>query len=225
MNSLLIISGAFGLFRLDAVMEAGGFETDSVGEDMEIIVRLHKLWREKKRNYRIVFMAAPVCWTEVPQTLKVLRRQRKRWQRGTVESLWRHREMLLNPKFGIVGMFAFPDFFFFEMLGPAVEMLGYLLTILGLVFRIIAPQIAILFFTVSVMFGILLSTSSVVLEEFTSVRYPSWKHSGKLFLAAILENFGFRQLLTWWRVEGLIDGIKGKKGNWGAMERRGFKKT
>jgi len=225
LNSLLIISGAFGLFRLDAILEAGGFQTDSVGEDMEIIVRLHKFWRERKRKYKIVFMAAPVCWTEVPQTLKILRRQRKRWQRGTVESLWQHREMLLNPKFGIVGMFAFPYFFFFEMMGPAVEILGYFLTIVGIVFGIIAPEIAILFFSVSIMFGILLSTSSVVLEEFTSIRYPSWKHSGKLFMAAILENFGFRQLLTWWRVEGLIDGLKGKKGNWGAMERRGFKKA
>lgn len=222
-NALLIISGAFGLFRRDAVLEAGGFDESTVGEDMELIVRMHRMWREKKKPYRIVYAAAPVCWTEVPQSLKILRRQRMRWQRGTVESLWRHREMLMNPRFGVVGLFAFPYFAVFEMLGPAVEFLGYGLTILGLAFQIIAPQIALLFFVVSVMFGILLSTSAVVLEEFTICRYPSWRHSQRLFLSAVLENFGFRQLLTYWRVHGLIQAMKGKKGGWGAMERRGFK--
>jgi cellulose synthase/poly-beta-1,6-N-acetylglucosamine synthase-like glycosyltransferase len=223
LNALLIISGAFGLFRRDAVLEAGGFDESTVGEDMELVVRMHRIWRERKQPYRIVYVAAPVCWTEVPQSLKILHRQRKRWQRGTVESLWRHREMFFNPRFGIVGMFSFPYFAIFEMLGPAVECLGYGLTVLGLVFRIIAPEIAVLFFVVSVMFGILLSTSSVVLEEFTLLRYPSWRHTLRMFFSAVAENFGFRQILTVWRVQGLIEALKGKKGGWGAMERRGFK--
>lgn len=222
-NSLLIISGAFGLFRRDAVLEAGGFDHDTIGEDMELVVRLHHLFLDQKRPYRIAYVASPVCWTEVPQSLKILQRQRKRWQRGAVESLWRHREMLLNPRYGVVGMFAFPYFALFETLGPAVEFLGYVLTIIGLVFQIIAPSIAALFFTVSILFGILLSTSAVLLEEYTACRYPSWKHTGRLFFAAIAENFGFRQLLTWWRVQGLIEALRGKKGGWGAMERRGFK--
>jgi cellulose synthase/poly-beta-1,6-N-acetylglucosamine synthase-like glycosyltransferase len=222
MNCLLIISGAFGLFRRDAVLEAGGFEESTVGEDMELVVRLHRLWRDRRCPYRIVYTAAPVCWTEVPEKLKILHRQRKRWQRGTVESMWRHREMLLNPRFGLVGLFAYPYFLIFEMLGPAVELLGYLLTTIGVGFGIIAPAIAALFFTVSITFGILLSTSAVLLEEFTTRQYPSWKHSRALFLAAILENFGFRQLLTLWRVQGFVDGLKGKKGSWGVMERRGF---
>ncbi|MBL8230023.1 MAG: glycosyltransferase family 2 protein [Bryobacterales bacterium] len=223
LNSLLIISGAFGLFRRDAVLAAGGFEESTIGEDMELIVRMHHYYRRNRLPYRIVYVAQPVCWTEVPDSLKILHRQRKRWQRGTVESLWRHREMLLHPKFGMVGLFAFTYFFLFEMLGPAVELLGYVLTALGLAFNIIAPEIAILFFSVSVMGGILLSTSAVLLEEFTKCRYPDWRDTWKLFAAAVLENFGFRQLLTWWRVQGLIDGLKGKRGGWGVMERRGFK--
>jgi cellulose synthase/poly-beta-1,6-N-acetylglucosamine synthase-like glycosyltransferase len=223
MNCLLIISGAFGLFRRDAVLEAGGFDPGTIGEDMELVVRMHRVWRRRREDYRIVYVAAPVCWTEVPQSMKILHRQRKRWQRGTVESLWRHREMLCNPKFGLVGLFGFPYFAMFEMLGPAVELLGYGLSGLGVAFKIIAPAIAILFFSVSVTFGILLSTTAVVLEEFTVRRYPSWRHSFHLFFAAIIENFGFRQILTWWRVQGLIEGIKGKKGGWGEMERRGFR--
>jgi cellulose synthase/poly-beta-1,6-N-acetylglucosamine synthase-like glycosyltransferase len=222
LNCLLIISGAFGLFKREAVLEVGGFEHSTIGEDMELVVRLHHHFLNKNQPYRIVYVAEPVCWTEVPQSLKILHRQRKRWQRGTVESLWRHREMLLNPRFGFVGVFAFPYFLFFEMLGPAVEILGYILTVLGLTFRIIAPFVAVLFFSVSIIFGVLLSTSAVVLEEYMGVRYPSWRHSLKLFIAAIVENFGFRQLLSIWRVQGLIDGLKGKKGGWGEMTRRGF---
>jgi cellulose synthase/poly-beta-1,6-N-acetylglucosamine synthase-like glycosyltransferase len=152
-----------------------------------------------------------------------LHRQRKRWQRGTVESLWRHREMLFNPMFKTVGLFAFPYFFLFEMMGPLVEFVGYFLTILGLIFRIIAPHIAILFLSVSILGGVLLSTSAVLLEELTVCRYPNWGDSWKLFAAALVENFGFRQLVTFWRVQGLIDGLKGKRGGWGAMERKGFK--
>ena len=115
-NALLIISGAFGLFRRDAVLEAGGYRTSTVGEDMELVVRMHRLWREAKRRYQIVFVPEPVCWTEVPETLRVLKRQRNRWQRGTVDSIGMHKRMLLNPRYGVVGLFGMPYFFLFEML-------------------------------------------------------------------------------------------------------------
>ena len=224
LNSLLIISGAFGLFRRDAVLEAGGYKTSTVGEDMELVVRLHRIWRDAKRDYRIVFVPEPVCWTEVPETLKVLKRQRNRWQRGTVDSIGMHKRMLLNPRYGILGTFAMPYFFLFEMLGPAIELLGYLVTIVGWAFGLIATETAILFFVVSILFGVLLSMSAIVLEELTKRRYPRAKDIATLFVAAVVENFGFRQLLTVWRTHGLVDGLRGKQG-WGAMERRGFGKA
>ena len=224
LNSLLIISGAFGVFRRDAVLEAGGYRESTVGEDMELIVRLHRLWRETRRPYRIMFVPEPVCWTEVPETLKILKRQRNRWQRGTVDSIGLHKRMLLNPRYGVLGAFAMPYFLLFEMLGPAIELLGYVVTIGGWAFGLISAEIAILFFVVSILFGILLSMSSIVLEELTQRRYPSAGDIGRLFLGSVLENFGFRQLLTVWRTQGLIDGLRGKQG-WGAMERRGFGKT
>ena len=130
--------------------------------------------------------------------------------------------MLLNPRYGFVGMFAFPYFVLFEMFGPLVETLGYVLTIVGLLFHIISTSVAILFFTVSIAFGILLSTSAVILDELTPCRFPYWKHTLTLFAAAVLENFGFRQVLTLWRAQGLWDGIRGKKTSWGVMVRRGF---
>jgi cellulose synthase/poly-beta-1,6-N-acetylglucosamine synthase-like glycosyltransferase len=220
-NAMLIISGAFGLFRRDAVMAVGGFVTETVGEDMELVVRLHKTWREMQKDYRIVFVPEPVCWTEVPENIRTLYRQRNRWQRGTVESLWLHRKMMFNPKFGVLGMFAFPYFLFFEMLGPFVEVTGYFLTIMGFLLGLISLKVALLFFIVSVVFGILLSVSALLLEELTMRRYPSVKDLLKLLLAAVIENLGFRQLMTLWRAQGLIDGLRKKQG-WGAMERKGF---
>jgi cellulose synthase/poly-beta-1,6-N-acetylglucosamine synthase-like glycosyltransferase len=220
-NAMLIISGAFGLFRRDAVMAVGGFVTETVGEDMELVVRLHKTWREMQKDYRIVFVPEPVCWTEVPENIRTLYRQRNRWQRGTVESLWLHRKMMFNPKFGVLGMFAFPYFLFFEMLGPFVEVTGYFLTVIGFLLGLISLKVALLFFIVSVVFGILLSVSALLLEELTMRRYPSVKDLLKLLLAAVIENLGFRQLMTLWRAQGLIDGLRKKQG-WGAMERKGF---
>ncbi|MCU1272895.1 MAG: hypothetical protein JWO48_326 [Bryobacterales bacterium] len=221
LNSLLLISGAFGVFDREALIEAGGFATATVGEDMELIVRLHERWREKKKPYRIVFVPEPVCWTEVPERWTVLHRQRNRWQRGTVESIVAHEKMVFNPKFGAPGLFALPYFVFFEMCGPAVEVAGYVLTLAGVWLGLVAPQVAVLFFIVSVLFGVLLSMSAVVLEEFTMRRYPSVFDLLRLLAAAVLENFGYRQLLALWRVQGVWDALRGKRG-WGAMERRGF---
>lgn len=222
LNSLLIISGAFGLFRRKALVEAGGFSTATVGEDMEMVVRLHEIWTRKKEKYRIVFVPDPVCWTEVPEKLKVLYRQRNRWQRGAFESLWLHRRMFLNPKFGVLGLFAFPYFTAFEIFGPTVEFAGYIITVLGLLSEAISLEIAALFFVVSVAFGMLLSIAAILLEQFTASRYPAARDVLRLVWVAVIENLGFRQLLTLWRTQGLIDGIRKKKG-WGAMERHGFK--
>jgi cellulose synthase/poly-beta-1,6-N-acetylglucosamine synthase-like glycosyltransferase len=221
LNSLLIISGAFGIFRRDAVLASGGFMVTTVGEDMELVVRLHREYRQKKADYRIRYVPEPVCWTEVPESLKILRRQRNRWQRGTVESISTHKHVLLRPQFGLLGMFAVPYFALFEMFGPAVESAGYICTSLGLALGIVSREVAILFFVVSVLFGIVLSTTAVLLEEFTARRYPRTLDVVRLFAVAILENLGFKQLMTYWRTEGLIDGLKGKTG-WGKMERKGF---
>lgn len=221
LNSILIVSGAFGVFRRDAVLSAGGFDTTTVGEDMEVVVRLHRLWRERRQPYRIVFVPYPVCWTQVPESWRSLHRQRNRWQRGTVESLWRHRTMFCNPRFGVVGLVGFPYFVLFEAVGPVVEAAGYVVTLAGLLLRLISIQMAVVFLIVSVLFGILLSVSAVMLEDLTARRYPSTRDIVRLFWAALAENVGFRQLLTLWRVEGLIDACRGKAG-WGAMERHGF---
>lgn len=224
LNSLLIISGAFGVFRRDIVLECGGFETGTVGEDMELVVRIHRYMAESGRAYRVAFVPEPVCWTEAPDSIRVLRRQRNRWQRGAFESLWKHRRMFMNPRYGSVGLIGFPYFTFFEVLGPIIELLGYAMTILGLSFGLIRRDTALLFFVVSLLFGLLLSVASVLLDEFNLRRYPSVRDVAALIAAAFIESLGFRQLTAVWRLQGLIDQWRGK-GGWGKMERRGFQRA
>jgi cellulose synthase/poly-beta-1,6-N-acetylglucosamine synthase-like glycosyltransferase len=223
MNSLLLISGAFGLFRRDSIIEAGGFEPGSLAEDLELVIRLHRMSREKKRDYRIVFVPTPVCWTEVPDSRKNLRVQRKRWQRGGVESMWKHRGMLFNPKFGIVGCFGMPYLLLLEILGPCIEITGFVITIAGLLIGFISLTSALLFFIGSVLFGTMISISAVLLEEFTTRRYAHPLDLASLIVAAFVENFGYRQMNAFWRFQGIFDVLRTKKQRvWGKMTRRGF---
>ena len=141
-----------------------------------------------------------------------------------MDSLIRHREMFLNPKYGTIGMVAFPYFFFFEMLGPLVELSGYIIVTLSYIFGYLNVQFFILFLSLAILLGMALSTASVVLDEFTFRRYPSVRDLAKLLLAAILENFGYRHLHAWWRFRGMIDYL-GRKQTWGATERKGFRES
>ena len=220
-NALLIISGAFGMFRRQDFIDAGGYAHDTVGEDMEIVTRLHRKKRENKEPYKIVFAPDPVSWTEVPASLKILRRQRDRWHRGLMDTLIRNRKMLLNPRYGTVGMLAMPYFFLFEFLGPVIEILGYLALVIGLSFGIVNVSFAILFFLAAVGLGTLLSVAAVFLEELRLRRYPRPADIVKLTFYAVLENFGYRQLNTVWRAWAIVSYLRNDQ-SWGSMERQGF---
>lgn len=221
LDAMLIISGAFGLFRRSAVVEAGGYWTETVGEDMELVVRLHRLAREKGEPYRVAFVPDPVAWTEAPETIRVLGRQRDRWQRGLIQALTRHRKMLLNPRYGRIGMFAFPYFYILEMLGPLIELGGYLSFVVALFLGAVSPLFVIAFLLVAFFLGIALSIAAVGLEELSFRRYHRLSDLVRLFLLAIFENFGYRQLSTFWRVKGTLTALQGKK-TWGRMEHKGF---
>ncbi len=226
LDATLIISGAFGLFRRSTVVEAGGFASEAtsgrtVGEDMELVVRLHRYCRENKIPYRITFIPDPVAWTECPERFAALGRQRDRWQRGLAESLTRHMRMLFNPRYGRIGFLAFPHFFLLEMFGPVVEFSGYVVFALTVLLGMASPLYVLAFFTVAFVFGTALSIAAVGLEELTFRRYPRVSDLMRLFGLAMLEHFGFRQLLTYWRVRGVISSWRRGKG-WGEMRRRGF---
>lgn len=220
-NALLIVSGAFGVFRRGVVIEAGGFRTDTIGEDMEVVVRLHRLQRQRERPYRIVFQPDPVCWTEVPESVSILANQRNRWQRGTLQVLTAHAAMMGSPRHGVVGLFALPYFAIFEAAGPLVESLGYVVNGVAFAFGLVDVVFAQLFFLTAVAYGALISVMAVLLEEVSFRRYPRVRDLLMLAAFGVLENFGYRQLTTWWRLRGTIDFVRGRQG-WGHMARKGF---
>jgi len=221
LKGLLIVSGAFGLFSRNAVIEVGGYLRNTVGEDMELIVRMHRYYKSRKIPYRITFVPDPVAWTEVPEDLKSLGRQRRRWQKGLMDSLFKNIEMLLNPRFGVVGLFSFPFFFFLEMLGPIIELGGYVVFGVSLFLGAINKSFAIAFLLLAFIYGILVSIFSLILEELSFSRYKRLRDVFKFLLAAIIENIGYRQLTCFWRFLGIIDFLRGDK-SWGKITRRGF---
>lgn len=219
-GGLLIISGAFGLFRKDIVLDIGGFRTDTVGEDMELVVRIHRLLRQQKITYRIVFIADPIAWTEVPENFKSLKNQRIRWQRGLCESLFGNLGLLFSSNGGVPGWLAFPFMLIFECLGPLIEVTGYILMIIFYWQNLISIPVFLIFIFAALAMGILLSLSSLLLEEISFHIYDRPKQILILLLVAILENFGFRQINSVWRLIGLFQWMLGKKQGWGDIKRK-----
>jgi cellulose synthase/poly-beta-1,6-N-acetylglucosamine synthase-like glycosyltransferase len=221
LRSLMIISGAFGVYKKQEVVEVGGYSGDTDTEDLELVVRLHKHMRRKKRPYRVVFVPDPVCWTEAPRTLSVLARQRNRWHRGLMQTFWLHRDMIFNPRYGSVGLLGLPYFLIFELLGPLVEVLGYLSLLAALALGILDVEFFALFLAVAILYGMTLSVAAVLLEEISFRRYPAWTDLVKLFTFALLENLGYRQLLSVFKMRAFGDALRRYR-VWGRMERSGF---
>jgi cellulose synthase/poly-beta-1,6-N-acetylglucosamine synthase-like glycosyltransferase len=221
MRSLLIISGAFGLFRRNLVEAVGGYATDTVGEDVELVMRLHRHLRERGEAYRIEFVPDPVAWTEAPEDARSLGRQRRRWQRGLGEALWRHKAVALRPRYGVFGCLAYPYFLLFELVGPVIELVGYPSVIASAALGTLSLAFVGAFFAAAVLVGVLLSISALAVEELSSRRYLRRREFARMVAAAVFENFGYRQLLTIWRTRGLID-LARRRGGWGEMRRRGL---
>lgn len=221
-NGLLIISGAFGVMHRDTVIEVGGYRHQTIGEDMELIVRMHRLLQAQRRPYRIGYVPDPICWTEAPEDWRTLRNQRVRWYRGLCESLWLNRGLLFSRPPSVAGWLAFPYFLLFEWAAPLVEASGYLLLAWMLLFADLRWDTAALFLGVALAFGILLSTLALMLEEASFHVYPRQRHMLALFAAGVVENFGYRQINVWWRLVGLWQWLRGRQGGWGTMQRKGI---
>jgi len=217
----LIISGAFGLFRKDHLLAVGGYDATSTVEDLDLVVRLHRYLRRHKIRYEIPFIPDPVAWTEVPESLRVLGRQRERWQRGLVAAMWQYRGMLFNPRYGRVGLIAVPFYTFGEMVAPLVEVFGYAITVVGLSLGVVNVPFALLFVLVAWGYAMLLSLWAVVLEEVSFRRYGRFGDLARLVLFATLENFGYRQCAVWWRLRAFLS-VWRRKHVWGVMTRKGF---
>ncbi|SDY19442.1 Glycosyltransferase, catalytic subunit of cellulose synthase and poly-beta-1,6-N-acetylglucosamine synthase [Evansella caseinilytica] len=219
-NILLIVSGAFGVFSKEWVIRAGGYKTTTVGEDMELIVRLHRLIVEGRHRAAIHFIPHPVCWTEAPETASVLKKQRTRWHRGLFESLWAHRKMLFNRKYGKIGLISMPYFLFVELLGPIIEFFGYFIIVIGLWRGNLYLEYAVIIFLITLLYGSCLSMGAVLLEEWSQRKYPKVSDISKLFFFALTESLWYRFMVSYWRFIGFFQAVFQKKG-WGHIERKG----
>lgn len=222
LNSLLIISGTFSMFHKRTVQAAGGYLLNTVTEDMELVVRLHKHLRETGQKYKINFVPDPICWTEAPKDLDMLKRQRRRWHLGLAESIYAYRKMLFNPVYGIVGWFALPYQLFVELLGPVVEVVGYFVVTVSFLLGIINFEFFMLFLVMAILVGIFFSTGAILLEEMTYRRYPKIKDLFILLAFGVIENFGYRQLLSLWRAQAIFKFFFSKDKKWEVVEKRGF---
>ena len=219
LNALLIISGAFGVFKKETVIAVGGYKTNCIGEDMELVVRLHRTLIEQGRPYKIHFVPDPVCWTEAPENLSVLKNQRVRWQIGLAESLMANKSLLFNRKGGAVSWLAFPFFLLFECFGPILEVFGFLIIAYSFYSGLIPNEFFLIFMMLAVGLGMLISVISLSLEE---VSFRSSNNAAELFLLfiiAIVENLGYRQLNALWRVTGIIKWLTKSDNKWGDMTR------
>jgi biofilm PGA synthesis N-glycosyltransferase PgaC len=221
LNGLLLISGAFGVFDREIVLKAGGYDSKTVGEDMELIVRMRRYMIENDLKYRIVYIPDPLCWTEVPEKLSVLSRQRNRWTRGTMETLFKHITLLFNPKYGNLGMLGHPYWFFFEWLAPIIEFLGIFYFIL--VVAIGNPNWPFFFVLLgfTYLFAVTYSAWAVVFEEFTFARYRRKLDVFRLLAISLIEPLYFHPLNVWFALRGNFHYLTGNI-SWGKMDRKGF---
>jgi cellulose synthase/poly-beta-1,6-N-acetylglucosamine synthase-like glycosyltransferase len=220
-NGLILISGAFGLFKTDTVREIGGYRHDTITEDFDIVVRLHRHLKEQDREYTVDFVPEPVAWTEVPSSRKALSRQRRRWYRGMVETIVTHRRMLFNPRYGRIGAVVLPFFVLAETVGQLVESIGYIILPLAWYFGLLNIELLLVFVLLTSGFGVFLSWFGVFSEVWSFNRYDSPWQILRLLWYGVIENVGYRQWKAFIAWRGLIEYLRGVD-TWGAMERSGF---
>lgn len=220
LNGLLLISGAFGAFDREIVIACGGYSTNTVGEDMELVVRMRRYMEELEEPYKVAFIPDPLCWTEAPSSFRILGRQRNRWTRGTIETLRSHKKMFFNPRYGILGMLSYPYWFFFEFLAPIIEFLGTVGIIIYFCTYAVNWQAVMIMIGV-ICIGVLYSIFAIMMEVLTYNQYKQRKDILKLVLVAILEPFIFHPFVVWSAVVGNFDLMR-KNNSWGEMTRQGF---
>ncbi len=224
LKSLFVISGAFGVFKRDAVIDAGGYRKRTVGEDMDLVLRLHQQACDRGERYRIMYIPDPVVWTEAPEQLSALRRQRNRWHRGLLQCLRASRSMIGRPRYRTLGLLGLPYNLVFEVIGPLLEVTGFASVAIAIAMGYISFTFVALFFLMAVGYGIFLSISAILLDQMSPGGFTGPNDLRRLLFYAVLENFGYRQLQALWRLGATVDFFR-KKHSWGDMRRKGFSTT
>lgn len=220
-NMLMIISGAFGVFRTDLVRAVGGYRSRAIGEDFDLVARLHRHLLEKRVGYHIDFVPDPMCWTEVPSDLRSLARQRARWQKGLLDVLWPNRDMLFRPRHGRIGFLALPHLWLFELFAPILEITGIATIVLAACLGVLSRQFFLQFLLFGYAFATVISIGAVLQEEVTYKRYNDWQDVVRLVSYCFLEHFPYRQLHMIWRLQGLWQYLRGDL-SWKPLKRKGL---
>jgi len=220
-NMLMIISGAFGVFRTDLVRAVGGYRSKSIGEDFDLVARLHRHLLDERADYRILFVPDPMCWTEVPSDVKSLGRQRARWQKGLLDVLWPNRDMLFRWRYGRIGFLALPYLWIFELLAPIIEIGGILTIVLAACVGALSREFLFQFLVFGYAFATMISLGAVLQEEITYKRYNDWKDVARLVSYCFLEHFPYRQAHMVWRLQGLWQYLRGDN-DWRSLKRKGM---
>ncbi|WP_246296995.1 glycosyltransferase family 2 protein [Flavobacterium inviolabile] len=223
LDGLLLISGAFGAFDKEIALLAGGYSTKTVGEDMELVVRMRRYMLENKLPYAVSYIPDPLCWTEAPEEFKIFKKQRSRWMRGTIETLSIHKKMFLNPNYKLLGLISVPYWTLFEFLAPAIEFIGFIMTVIFLISGMLNWHFFFLLILFVYSFAIFFSVIALYCEELTYHKYPKQADFVKLLLAAFIEPLYFHPITVYSALVGYKEKIMGTKG-WGEMTRKGFTK-
>lgn len=218
-NGNLIISGAFGLFKKNAVLNVGGYDTDTVGEDMDLVVKLHSFYRKNKIKYKIKYEYKAICWSQVPEKLKDLKGQRRRWHIGLITSLNSHRYIFLNPKYGLVGIFSFLYFVVYEMFSCVIDVFGLIIILISYFSGLLNLKFLITFLFIYIFYSVIISLTAIILENYMFKYILKLSTLLKLMLFAFLESFGYRQLCSWYRITGFI-GYRKRKYQWNKISRK-----
>lgn len=225
LNGLLVISGAFGLFDKKTVIDVGGYDTETVGEDMELIVRMRRYMEEKNEKYKVAYIPDPLCWTEAPDNYKIFISQRNRWTRGTIETLRKHRKIGLNPSYGSLGLLSFPYWFLFERMAPVIELVGMLYFGILVALEAVRWDYTLAFFVLAYVFAIMFSIAAIYSEELSFHQYKKKGNGFKLILICVLEPFILHPFVLYAAIRGNLDYFFNKKKKWGEMTRKGLGKN
>jgi cellulose synthase/poly-beta-1,6-N-acetylglucosamine synthase-like glycosyltransferase len=221
-NGLLLVSGAFGLYPRNRLIEVNGLDTKTVGEDFELCVRLRKHMEEQEIPYKMVYIPETLCWTESPSTFTIFIKQRDRWARGLWETLSANKKLFFNPKYGLMGMFLYPYWCFFEFCAPLVEFLGIVVIVLFIAFDLINWDIALLLFLLVYLLGCLFSTAAISLYVKHYPHYNKPREIMTLLFAAYLEPFLFHPVMLFAQLKGYWKKLFKIESGWGEMTRKGF---
>lgn len=217
-NGNLIISGAFGLFKKKAVINVGGYNSNSIGEDMELVMKLHSFNKKNENKYSIQYTPNAICWSQAPEKIRDLKSQRKRWHMGLMQSLFEHKYIFLNLKYGVVGVFSFLYYLVYEMLSCLIEICGAIFVTISYFTGFINLKFFITFMCIYMLYSTLISISSIFLEEYFFDTNLRVKDKLKLMLFSFLEAFGYRQICSLFRIVAIFTYRK-KKNQWGEIER------